>query len=247
MDKLNQSRFRETDNEEGGELLIRDAVDLEIGRVMRDVSVPTGLQSRILEAVERAATPQPATETAAETGTSRETIHKLRRSWRLAAALAATLAVAVGLALWTPWQTVHTMAGLREGLNLNLAVAPDFDGSFSARLPAGWVGHGDLRVGQRAKGFPSDGSHQAALFPFSLNLGRGRMLDGVLVAIPAGAISDPPEATAFRANNRQYTLRDGVKFAAVAWTEQDTVYMCFVQDGALNLEAMERAFEIVGA
>lgn len=222
----------------------REQFDRKLGRVMRDVSVPVGLKSRILDSLQSAVP-------AAETLDPREvpegsSARRLRtRRWLLAAAgtVAVALLAALAVRFWPASQqpeALLTLSDLRQRATLSVSGLQDlepFDGSFAAKPPGGiWEQHG-IRIDRRAKGDLPDenGNHRVALFGFDVPA-RDGLHRGVLLVIPKDRLDDPPSRTmpVFEDRAENYARRASGTYHSFAWQSDGFVYVCFVPKDSLR-------------
>ncbi len=86
------------------------------------------------------------------------------------------------------------------------------------------------------------GSHgaTAAVSRFRVYAGARVVAEGWITAVPSAQVSDPPPQTAFASHDVRY--QDGL--ANVAWTEGETVFVCFVRGNEATLKLLERALDV---
>ncbi len=238
----------------------RKTLDRQLGRVIRDVPVPWNLKTNLLATVSDrplAWTCQDDNSTSyvgsnAEIDTGTKSVQSLptsppvsihcRRWFRLTVAIVVCLAV-VFVAWYSPFwpESSLTLAKLEQETDLHLDQYADFDGSFRANLPSGWSDLRSLRV-VRPKGLQLSGSdHVAALYGFQLQEMR-RPIDGVLLVIEQSRVVEPPNIFTFISATTRYPQRST---AVAAWTEGGLVYICFVQGGGSEIEALQQEFAIM--
>ncbi|HEX6987688.1 MAG TPA: hypothetical protein VF170_20075, partial [Planctomycetaceae bacterium] len=123
-----------------------------------------------------------------------------------------------------------SVAEVREAAGALLAGRLDavpFRGEFEPRLPA-TGGLDRLRFERQAVGLlPDGGRHRAAAWLF--RVGGRRPLQGVLAVLPVAQVDAPPEADSIA--DREYVVAGN----AVAWTEGEFVYVCYVDGGIDDL------------
>jgi hypothetical protein len=220
----------------------RERFDREVGRVMRDVTVPAGLKTRILDALQAVA---PATAPADQRGPSAPDRLRTRR-WLVAAAMTSAVALlaVVAVQFWPATQQQEaklTLSDLRQQTTLKgLDALKPFDGNFAAKRPGGiWNRHG-IRIDERAKGDLPDanGYHRVALYGLTVTPGNGRpVVHGVLLVIPKRQLSDPPsrKMPVFEDRAENYARRASGTYHSFAWQTDEFVYVCFVPKDSLQI------------
>jgi hypothetical protein len=215
----------------------RERFDRHVGRVMQNVAVPAGLQSRILESLRVAA--DAATNGERELPSSASPRGRLRtRRWILAAAsaVAATLLAALAVRFWPSSSQPEpqlTLADLRQRVTLtHLSDLEPFDGNFASKPPGGIWDRPEIQIDGRARGDLPDanGYHRVALYEFRAGNGRDAV-HGVLLAIPKRRLDDPPSRTMplFEDRAENYARRPfGRTYHSFAWQTDEYVYVCFI-------------------
>lgn len=209
-----------------------DRWDAAIGAALRDVPVPAGLQSRILERLAAARSPLPipiATQESAPASSAlpRRSFH-LRRS--LLSAAVAFLFVAgawsLGLLTKTPEPTVTLKELLPAEWDLESLPALT-----EAEWPEGWRAVSGLTLGvwktAPVPGWQNAASLAVASFKFRHRLLR-QEVSGELLALPEQQCNQPPTAT----NLADGEIRYFGSRAYVAWTCNGRVYVCRMNGGA---------------
>ena len=204
------------DPELAEEFAARGRFDAQIAAAMRDVAVPAGLRTRLLQHLEAQ---HLETETPAETrnaaGVKEDGPRMTRRGLLAVVGTLAASLVAGGIYISGMLEatTPLALAEIEEAAArfLSGAIEPvPFDGSFQPRPPR----KGDwsrLRFEREQYGLlPSDHGHRAAAWRFSW-----KKSEGVLIAIPREFVAVPPDTT-----------RDYGGGNTVAWTEGRFVYLC---------------------
>lgn len=233
-------------------------IDRRIGRVMRDVPVPDGLQSRLLASLRDPALALgdssgewPAAQDSQPAVDAPPPRKKTRV--RVLAAVVAACAAAIVLTwiFWPPPPSVASplsLADLRSDTTLDpsqLSQLSPFDGNFDARPPGGvWTRNPKITIDRRAKGdLERDGVHRVALFGFWIRGNNGRELPGVLLAIPKDRLGDPPADNLPTLDDRpqHYARRASGVWYSFAWTEGETVYVCFIRKRAGTLQMLQQA------
>jgi hypothetical protein len=201
----------------------RRAFDRRVRTVVRQVDVPSDLQSRLLTALATIESARPSTtvggESAARTGSRTS-----RRAFLLATS-AASLLIAAG---WT-WLVNHqppaplSASTVLDWWQQRLSGESKFDIAslpecqFELKLTDGrW----ESRVQGLPRGvdFDEDGRQDCAVFP---------MANGFLVVLPPGRVSDPPSATS------PVTATPGYAPAPhVAWTQGGSMHICYLPGGS---------------
>jgi len=231
----------------------RQEFDAAIAAVVQDVDVPESLRDELLSSAllnVDADEQSRAIETERRDDAGESTVHTRprRRTLLLAAASVTCCIAAIGLGLWLrdsgPEQ--FSVAELLQQVDVQQDNADAFDESFVFQPPSGWS-HDGLRLGRDLHGQDLDGEsgHEVASLLFSYSL-TDRQLDpisGVIMAIPANRVKPPPAASFSRATPH-YLPGDMV---ALAWTENDLVYVVIISGSASGLEELQRAFSGIAA
>lgn len=205
----------------------RRQFDRRIEVAMREVTVPAGLQERLLAAVASEGAVQPASGP-----TDVRPTRRARWMWTLASAATILIAVA-GWFLRGPTAVsipldqlfVQLEAALPNDAADSDATAPDlFDQRFDATPgdPA-WQ---EAIAGTEPRGIDLDGvaGDDAALYSF-----RERRVSGWLVVLPRDRVASPPNATQPSHAFQRYGPRP-----QVAWSSGDHVYVCVLERGTVD-------------
>lgn len=231
----------------------RESLDRRIGRVMRDVPIPDGLQLRILEAAgvtTEAASGRVRPKSIAGKDPAKRTSQSRRRwlhSMVAVSVIAAALLTGVVFLLTgdPPPETRLTLDTIRTDATLDVTQLRPFKGAFTPKPPGG-LWRDRVQIDATAKGdlADKDGSHRVAAFAFTVR-GRGRTHHGVIVAIPTKQLVDPPSATTINTRRSDVYARrpSGRSFHMFAWRSKDeaVTYVCFVEAGGDALEALQTA------
>lgn len=204
------------DPELAEEFAARGRFDAQITAAMRDVAVPAGLRTRLLQHLEAQHIEAEPTAESRNVAAARNDGPRMTRRGLLAlvGTMAASL-VAGGIYVSGMLDAAKplALAEIEEAAArfLSGAIEPaPFDGQFQPRPPR----KGDwsrLRFEHGQYGLlPSEEGHRAAAWHFSWNGS-----EGVLIAIPQEFVAVPPDTT-----------RDYVGGNTVAWTEGQFVYLC---------------------
>jgi hypothetical protein len=216
----------------------RQAVlDRKIGDLLRDVPVPEGLATRLLQSLERAsaATAGPALAVAGVDAGARpvsETAPRRRgRRWVISLAAACVLA-----AIFGAWRLIAPPLSL-EGLIVQAETAmptlPECDKHAWPPLPTTMNTRLLVDAPRALPGGP------AAVFFFEIPPARGRpAVSGRLLAVPVSRLGTPPAGTGFLSRAAVYR---GLGFCASSWVEGDFAYVCLVEGGERELHLLERA------
>jgi len=232
------------------------ALDRRIGRVVRDVEIPVGLQQRLLAATIAV---DPALPSVAPTRHEEpaDSPRPSRRKW-LGRVTAVACCLSVGLGLWfllRPSVVTYSVDELRQvAADVDFDTLPLFSGRFEALLPSG----GDwqtphLQLTSQAGGILAKATdHQAAVYAFRVPVSRTGSVPGLLLVIPAESVKMPPSATTFNAavadQNQKYVWSaSGTEYETVAWTSGGLVYVVAVGAGAGALESLQQAIEFTPA
>ncbi len=214
----------------------RQQFDLAVANAMHAVPVPVGLEGRLQSALQTQAAPSADVPTEAPAA---NTSRKRRRGGFKWAAV--VVAVVLAISLWPNSESLFTVEHTLRVVQTDLATATPFDGSFETRLPSEW-NHPGLRWmtdwrGQNLDDRPGD---EVALRVFRFTSRKGAVVDGMLAMLPANRVGPQPQDSSFTRAALHYPARDGHKFVAAAWREQDTVFLCLVPDSAADLELLQR-------
>ena len=208
----------------------RRQLDVEIGRLCRDVPVPSALKERLLVGLASLDTAQAAT--ADPNMQPRPSVPSLpakvsRRRWLVRSSLAATCIVAaMATGVWWTRPAPPTLV-LGEVTSQVLAADPAGFGKFEAfsrsvllRKPK-TMNTADLKrvAGQL-------GNQDVAVYVFDFTI-RGQPCKGRLMVIPQASVIDAPHAISFLSEPSTY--RQG--YLCTAWAEGDLVYVCCVTCG----------------
>ncbi|MBL8849136.1 MAG: hypothetical protein JNG89_05610 [Planctomycetaceae bacterium] len=190
--------------------------DRRFGEVVRQVAVPSDLQSRLRESLAATATlPQPATAPA-------EHVRPMRRALLVSAAAAALL-IATGLTWYVGHREPAPLAAatvldwwksrLAEPNGADVRSLPTVDEGFDlTAVDPRW-----LRLSQadpRGADLDNDGRQDAAVVPIA---------GGFVVVLPANRVTDPPAARA--AGNATPAYLPALH---VAWTHNHSMHLCFL-------------------
>lgn len=205
----------------------------QLSAAMSDVTIPDGLESRLLERLSPLAL---ATVTA-------EPSRPSRRRWLMAlVALAAVLLLAVA---WRPWPTSSSRVSLAvvdANIGSDLTELTHYDPSrWTPELPQVWRSFFQLEP-DLVHHFPSGSPRVlsvAALVPFEFRASPGATpIRGRLVMVPVSYFLNPPE-------ERDFSVVSDVEYipgySRCVWREGDWVYLCYVRSvgGAELRELME--------
>ncbi|MFQ5730576.1 MAG: twin-arginine translocation signal domain-containing protein [Planctomycetaceae bacterium] len=232
-------------------------IDRRIGRVMRDVPLPSGLRLRLLESLRDAdAVPGDSSGELAATYESKSAVDAIpsqrgntRRGFVAAVIGVGVAAAVLGVMFWPgppATEPALTLADLRSRATLDLRRLPAFDGNFEAGLPGGaWKQRKQIRFDEHARGdLPQDGHHRVALYGFRVSSEHGRTLRGVLLVIPKQHLGDAPanDQPVFNKNRPEnYAHRASGTWHTFAWSEGDVVYVCFIPKGGGALQILQQA------
>lgn len=236
-------------------------LDREIGRVLRDVAVPLDLKQRIHcalievagERVDQVAGVGESVDIDGVFSARRPLEAPIgaapvrRRTWlRVAVSLACLIGSVIVWQLWIPSEVRFSLKELQGKTDLKIRFLPEFDRGFSADLPFGWDTSRLLFIDSTAKGYSvSDGHpHVVALYGFDFRVSRPRTLHGVLLVVPKSSVLEPAAASSLGSASITYERREQRRFATAAWTEDDFVYVVFVQGGADHLEEIQEYLRI---
>lgn len=243
----------------------RERFDRRVGRAMRDVPVPAGLKSRLLEALQRAradsgsspahdqAADGAAPDEAASTGRAgreRSSRRKLLVKFALAACAAAAVLFVVVRSNRTAPEPLLTLDDVLASATLDGSALPAFDGNFKAPLPGGvWRDPSRFAFRPSAAGdlTGDDGFHRAALYEFRIRSPRGGSIRGVLLVVPKERLQDPPAAPTINLERTDvYARRPSGQYHAFSWTSESdgVVYVCFVPAGGESLKALRQALDV---
>ena len=222
---------------------IRERLDRQISRLMRDVPVPSGLKARILDSLNTPATvPAAKADDNQLQDTTSQPASSTRRRWLAAAAMIAA-AVVLSIPFWpssSKSPSRLTLADLRQEAALELADLDPFNGSFKPKLPGGIWNSRNVRFSDHAKGdMPDrDGLHRIALFEFWV-----RDVRGVMLVIPKDQLENPPsnEMPSFQDRAENYARRPSRTYHSFAWQSDGYVYICFVPKDGHSLDTLSRA------
>ena len=233
---------------------VTQTLDRRIGRVVRDVEVPAGLQERLLAAT-MAVDPASPSVTVTRHQKPADSPRTNRRKW-LGRVTAAACCLSVGIGLWfflRPSVVAYSVDELRQfAADTDFDSLPDFSGRFRALLPQ----DGDwqtpyLQLAKRAGGIPTNATeHQAAIYSFRVPVSRTEYVPGLLLVIPARSVKMPPSATTFNAavaDQKYIWSASGTEYETVAWTRDGLVYVVAVGAGAGALESLQHAIEFTPA
>ncbi len=229
-------------------------LDIEISRSMTDVAVPEDLQSNILS---RLASDSPADSSVNVTvaGTANPisdptTVAVRPHFWRRTRHWFAATAVVLTAAwlLLPPSSPQFTLDDLRHKSLANREPLQPFDAKlFETRLPSGWANHRSLMIAPVPWGVDVAGSadHDIAGYNLNFHMTRRSKVSCHLVIVPKeNCLANVPTGT-FSTAVVGYVKIKGTKYATVAWSEGEFVYVLFVHGS--KLEAMQRGLEMRAA
>lgn len=231
------------------------AFDRKVGRVLREVAVPSGPQQKLLKelqagsflAEQSSRLVRPSTHS---TGNRRRrtSAQSVFRRHHIRFVVSAVVCFLAGFAAWWSYHSYEpkrlTLEELRSRLHTTdyaLNSLSEFDGNFEAAVPTnGWRSGGVFFSGP-VRGFQRNraGKHLTALYEFRFG-GRGRSPQrGILMVVPLSSVEDPPEASYFNPN---FALYDPV--LNVSWQSNGFVYVCLIPGGVPHaLELLMRALQ----
>lgn len=211
----------------------RRAFDRRMRTVVRQVEVPSDLQTRLMSLVSASSEPaRPSTIDAAATNV--QPASRTSRRAMLLATSAATLLIAAG---WT-WVVNHQpptpllsetvlnwwQERLTDSAGFSIDSLPEFNGPFEPIVADGrWQSR--VTGAPRGVDFDDDGRQDGAVFPIQ---------GGFLVVLPPGRVSDPPSATSAVSAISRYAPAPHV-----AWTQGGSMHICYLPGGsAVQLERL---------
>jgi len=239
------------------EFLRRQHLDRQIGRVMRGVSVPTGLKERLLVGLvdggknSEVTADAPAVETEIRTA-GKASLH--RRTWfRVLASTAACLFAAIVV-----WQLIPSEPEKFSLIHLHDEAAQaivsddfvfdgldDFPNVGNVALPAGWDNTtlGSIQIeGPKAYTGKAQGSTAVAMYRFNFTDRRNRLVTGYLLVLPADRVTSTSKPPATSAINGRQAYPSG--FTSLSWSSGKLVYVCFVPRGGAG-DAVEELKELL--
>jgi len=213
----------------------RDEMDRSIAAVCRDVPVPAGLESRLLESVQA--------ELASNTVPLQD--DKPRRPQRLflrfTVIAASLLCLMAGGWYWLDYSTVSLKnVTLAASQQLDTQVAgPLFAGAFKPQqsVPTASLDFPpSTRMDAFRELFPQRTGVDIAISEFEFRSKGGRTIQGALVIAPVGSIMGRPTATSMAGAMPIYDSR----FSAISWRDGNFVYVCLVHGGDAPLRELQR-------
>jgi hypothetical protein len=216
--------------------------DRNVGRALRDVTVPAGLKEKLLEELQAGSCiaeqsdrlEHPETHSTGNRSgrTSAQSVSRRRHIRYVASAAVCLMA---GFVAWWVIRAYEpntlTLEQFRLSLDSRNFVLDDlqeFDENFEAEvLTDGWRS-GRLSFTGPVRGFQIDGvgKHVMALYEFHFG-GRGTSPQReILMVIPLSSVEDPPETTILRSNSVRY-----LPVPNVAWQSNGLVYVCLIPRG----------------
>lgn len=227
--------------------------DAAVSAVARDVKVPDGLRTSLLESLaqdsptvdsESAASEQPAQ----SVGSKEARLEPKRRSRTAAMAgvAACIMLIAATAWLWRSQPEQFTVNDLFQKIELDLSDTSDFDQGFAVRTPMDWTEGARLMVQNELRGLDLDthSGHDAAAAMFRFSPRRNAPSNGLLVVLPAERVDPLPVAKSFARAAVSYP-RKGI--VAVAWQENDRVFVCLFRGNASQLQRMQNALQGMAA
>lgn len=211
-----------------------ERLDEKIGQVCRDVSVPLELRERLLASLEipvTAAEPVTTTAPTASVDGSRPMTFSRRRWFPRAAKIAVAVAGAASVpSLWfvlhpaPPKVDVHDLAAVAA--EIAPAALSQWSGSPAPRMPVSMETSYILGSPQPLPG------GAGLVWIFQIYKEGERKVEGRLVSIPVGRLTEPPKAMGFRNGSPFYTGRG---FCYSTWVEGEFAFICLVEGDLQDL------------
>jgi hypothetical protein len=235
-------------------VLAQQQLDLQIGRVCRDVPVPVGLKDRILAEIEatRARESSQGATSAAPAGADGFVVVPLVEAARRSATgdrsraasqwkwLMRSLAVACVVAgVWIAIRPDAPTLTLYDVTKQAIESVPDpgATAKFTAFRNGAPVKKPGTMITVDLTGSPRQlGNQDVAMYYFTIRNSAGKLVQGRLVVLPKALVIDPPTATAFLAGPIRYNAAD----CTTAWVEGPYVYVCCVSGGKDLLDKLQQ-------
>lgn len=222
----------------------RQSFNDSVGRLIRDIPIPDGLEQRLLDNL--AAHDRSAVTPAVSPASPKRS----RRRWFVGTASAAVCLIA-GVWIWygmQPADTTLTLADVRRGFAAEfdqIKLLPEFDRNFDAPLPGfEWKGGRIVVDTERVNGYgeQSNGQHLAAVYRFRLADGRRPAVHGALIVLRSSSVKVVHPDQHFSADRIAYVGR----FATVSWSnpQRGLIYVCVVPVNGDGLKRLQQALQI---
>jgi hypothetical protein len=207
-------------------------LDLRIGRVCRDLPVPSDLKDRLLVELAATCAQEPGvarpTEIAGQPAPSARPVPARRRRWLVRSLVAACVVAIAGIGTWLlrpPAATIILDDVTKQAIEAGPAQSGVAD--FLAFRNGQQVQPPDTMITADLKGAPQQlGDRDVAVYFFTIRDGS-RTFEARLIVIPRASVVDPPTATSFQPG--QFRYRGA--YCATAWVEGEFVYVCCVKGG----------------